>query len=468
MTMVPISVAELVRGTQGALVGGRLDTIVAGVSIDSRTCAPGDVFFAIRGPRLDGHGFVADALARGAAAAVVSRFPIEATVGQGVPLVLVEDTTRALQRLAAFHRKRWPIPVVAVTGSNGKTTTKELCAAVLGERFRVLKAGGSFNNQWGVPLTLLGLAATHEAAVLELGMNAFGEIAALAQLARPQVGVVTMIAPAHLEGVGSLEGVQKAKGELVQAIPADGTVVLNADDPLVLALARHARGRILTYGQAPAADVRLAGIRPVPGGLDFELATDGQRVDVRLPLSGRHNAWNAAAAAAVGLALGVPLAGVATGLGRAVPVKGRLVWREAGGVRVLDDTYNANPVSLRAALDALRDAASGGRLWVVFGDMLELGPASDAAHAEAGCWIAGLPATGLATAGTASRATAAAAARAGCGDVAACPTPEEAAVHVAGRLRTGDVVLVKGSRGMRMERAVEALLGRLGAGAVRC
>jgi UDP-N-acetylmuramyl pentapeptide synthase len=195
---MPISIAELVRGTQGALVGGRLDTIVAGVSIDSRTSAPGDVFFAIRGARLDGHAFVADAVAHGAAAAVVSRFPGEATLTPEVPLVLVEDTTRALQRLAAFHRRRWPIPVVAVTGSNGKTTTKELCAAVLGERFRVLKAGGSFNNQWGVPLTLLGLAATHEAAVLELGMNAFGEIAALAQLARPQVGVVTMIAPAHL------------------------------------------------------------------------------------------------------------------------------------------------------------------------------------------------------------------------------------------------------------------------------
>jgi UDP-N-acetylmuramoyl-tripeptide--D-alanyl-D-alanine ligase len=468
MNMVPISVAELVRGTQGALVGGRLDTIVAGVSIDSRTSAPGDVFFAIRGHRLDGHAYLADALGRGAAAAVVSRFPIEARVGAGVPLLLVEDTTRALQRLAAFHRRRWPIPVVAVTGSIGKTTTKELCAAVLAERFRVLKAGGSFNNQWGVPLTLLGLAATHEAAVLELGMNAFGEIAALAQLARPQVGVVTMIAPAHLEGVGSLEGVQKAKGELVEAIPADGTVVLNADDPLVLVLARRARGRVLTYGEAPGADVRIAGVRLVGGGLGFELASNGERVEVRLPLSGRHNAWNAAAAATVGLALGVPLAGVATGLGRAVPVKGRLVWREASGVRILDDTYNANPVSLRAALDVLQDAANGGRVWVVFGDMLELGPASDAAHLEAGRWIAGLPAAGLVTAGPAARATAAAATRAGLGDVTACPTPEDAAVHVAGRLRTGDVVLVKGSRGMRMERAVEALLARLGAGAVRC
>jgi UDP-N-acetylmuramoyl-tripeptide--D-alanyl-D-alanine ligase len=466
--MATLSIAELVRGTQGALVGGRLEAAVTGVSIDSRTCARGDVFFAIRGPRQDGHAFVADVLARGAGAAVVSRYPGEECWPAEFPLIVVEDTTHALQRLAASYRRRWAIPVVAVTGSNGKTTTKELCAAVLSERFRVLKAGGSFNNQWGVPLTLLGLSPAHQAAVLELGMNAFGEIAALAQLARPQVGVITMIAPAHLEGVGSLEGVQKAKGELVQAIPPDGTVVLNADDPLVLGLAREARGRVLTYGHAPTADVQLGEVTPSGGGLAFTLATDGQRVDVRLPLSGRHNAWNAAAAAAVGVALGVPLAVAVEGLGRAAPVKGRLVWREAGGVHILDDTYNANPVSLRAALDALRDAGGPGRLWVVFGDMLELGPAGDQAHAEAGRWIAALPAAGLATAGAATRATAAAAAAAGCPDVQPCRTPEEAAAHVAARVRPGDRVLVKGSRGMRMERAVEAVLVRLGEGGTQC
>jgi UDP-N-acetylmuramoyl-tripeptide--D-alanyl-D-alanine ligase len=468
MTMATLSIAELVRGTQGALVGGRLEAAVTGVSIDSRTCAAGDVFFAIRGPRQDGHAFLPDVLARGAGAAVVSRYPSEERWPAELPLVLVEDTTHALQRLAAFYRRRWAIPVVAVTGSNGKTTTKELCAAVLSERFRVHKAGGSFNNQWGVPLTLLGLSPLHQAAVLELGMNAFGEIAALAQLARPQIGVITMIAPAHLEGVGSLEGVQKAKGELVQAIPPDGTVVLNADDPLVLGLAREARGRVLTYGHAATADVRLGEITPSGGGLAFTLATDGQRVDARLPLSGRHNAWNAAAAAAVGVALGVPLAVAVEGLGRAAPVKGRLVWREAGGVRILDDTYNANPVSLRAALDALRDAGGPGGLWVVFGDMLELGPGSEPAHAEAGRWIATLPAAGLATAGAAARATAATAAAAGCPDVQACRTPEEAAAHVAARVRPGDRVLVKGSRGMRMERAVEAVLARLGEGVPRC
>ena len=463
-----LSLADLVRGTQGALVGGRLERVVTGVSIDSRTCRPGDVFFAIRGPRQDGHAFLADALGRGAAAAVVSRYPAETALPAEFPLVVVEDTTHALQRLGAFHRRRYSLPVVGVTGSIGKTTTKELAAAVLAQRFRVLKATGSLNNQWGVPLTLLGLTPAHEAAVLELGMNAFGEIAALAQLARPSVGVVTTIAPAHLEGVGSLEGVQQAKAELVQAIPAEGAVVLNADDPLVLALAAEARGRVLTYGRADQADVRLGEVTAAAGGLAFTLACNGTTVPVRLPLPGRHNAWNAAAAAAVGLALGVPVEVAAAGLAGAVPVKGRLVWRQAGVVRILDDTYNANPVSLRAALDALRDADPEGRTWVVFGDMLELGAASDAAHVDAGRWIAALPAAGLATAGTASRATAAAAAAAGCPDVAAHATPEEAAAYVATRVRAGDRVLVKGSRGMRMERAVEALLARLGGGARPC
>jgi UDP-N-acetylmuramoyl-tripeptide--D-alanyl-D-alanine ligase len=461
--MPRLAIAELVEGTGGTLASGRPAGVLTGVSIDSRTCAPGDAFFAIRGPHRDGHAFVGDARARGAGAVVVSHRPAELHLPADFPVILVDDTTVALQRLAAFHRRRLRLPVVAITGSNGKTTTKELTAAVLARRFRVLKAAGSFNNQWGLPLTLLSLEPAHEAAVLELGMNAFGEIAALAQLAQPSVGVVTLIAPAHLEGVGSLEGVQKAKGELVQAIPPDGLVVLNADDPLVLALAREARARVVTYGETAGADVRLADVRTAATGLAFTVTAGGHATAVRLPLAGRHNAWNATAALAVGLALGVPLPTAVAGLAEAAPLKGRLAWREARGVRVLDDTYNANPVSLRAALDALRAAGPGGRMWAVFGDMLELGPISDAAHEEAGRSIAALPAAGLATTGTATRRTAAAARAAGCPDVATFGTPEEAAAHVAARAGSGDRVLVKGSRGMRMERAVEALLARLGA-----
>jgi UDP-N-acetylmuramoyl-tripeptide--D-alanyl-D-alanine ligase len=325
-----LTIAELVRGTQGALVGGRLEAVVSGVSIDSRTCGAGDVFFAIRGPRQDGHAFVGHARARGAGAAVVTHLPPDLVLPPDFPVVVVEDTTSALQRLGAFHRRRQALPVVAVTGSNGKTTTKELAAAVLARRLRVLKAAGSLNNQWGVPLTLLGIEPDHQAVVLELGMNAFGEIAALAQIAQPTVGVVTVIAPAHLEGVGSLEGVQKAKGELVEAIAPDGVVILNQDDPLVAALATRARARVVTYGRAATADVRLGDVTPVGDGLLFSLSAGGGSAPVRLPLCGRHNAWNAAAAAAVGLSLGVSLADAAGALERVVPVKGRLVWREAG------------------------------------------------------------------------------------------------------------------------------------------
>jgi UDP-N-acetylmuramoyl-tripeptide--D-alanyl-D-alanine ligase len=353
--------------------------------------------------------------------------------------------------------------VVAVTGSNGKTTTKELVATVLSARRRVLKPAGSYNNQWGVPLTLLALEAEHEAAVIEIGMNAFGEIAALAQLCQPTVGVVTTIAPAHLEGVGSIEGVQKAKGELVEAIPPDGVVVLNADDPLVLGLAARARGPVMTYGQADRADVRLGDVALADGGLAFRLLAGRAATDVRLPLAGRHNAWHAAAAAAVGLALGVPLDEAGAALALATPIKGRLVWREVGGVRLLDDTYNANPASVRAALDALREAPGGGRRWMILGDMLELGGQTDAAHREVGAWVAALPVTGLLAVGPAMRLAAEAARLAGCQEVATFTTPEGAAEHALTRLGRGDRVLVKGSRGMRMERAVDVLLGRLGA-----
>jgi UDP-N-acetylmuramoyl-tripeptide--D-alanyl-D-alanine ligase len=457
-----LTLAEVVRGVQGALLGGRLDAVAGGVTIDSRTAEHGDVFFAIRGAHQDGHAFVAHARARGATAAVVTRVPPDLTVGPEFGVVLVEDTTQALQRLAAVQRRRFTGPVVAITGSNGKTTTKELTALVLGTRLRVLRPPGSFNNQWGLPLTLLGLDAAHQAVVLELGMNAPGEIAALAQLARPTVGVVTTISAAHLAGVGSLDGVQAAKGELVEAVPADGLVVLNADDHRVAALADRARARVVTFGEGPGADVRVAGLSATPAGLSFTLHAGGQSAMVELPLAGRHNALNAAAAVAVGLALGVALSPGAAVLAQARPVKGRLVWRDAGGVRVLDDTYNANPVSMRAALDTLQDGgAAGAHLWVVLGDMLELGTHTEAAHRDVGSWVAALPVAGFAAVGPAMRAAAATATAAGAREVVTFDTPEQAALHVATRVAPGDRVLVKGSRGMQMERAANALLAHL-------
>jgi UDP-N-acetylmuramoyl-tripeptide--D-alanyl-D-alanine ligase len=387
--MPPFTVQDIVRATQGALVAGDLGIPVTGVSIDSRSLGVGEAFFAIHGHRLDGHVFLADAAARGAACLVVDALPDD--VPANVPLVLVEETTQALGRLAAFHRARFAIPVVAVTGSNGKTTTKELVASVLATRFEVLKPERSFNNQWGLPLTLLRLGPEHQAAVLEIGTNARGEIAALAALAGPTVAIVTTVAAVHTEFLGSLEGVREEKAGLVRALAPTGVAVLNADDARVAGMARDTQARVVTYGRAGTAHVRAVGeVTDDEEGLRFTLEAGGERQGGDAGAGRRHNVTNALAAAA----------GVArhpTGRGRARPggaraVAGRCVWRQAGEITILDDTYNASPVSVRP-LETVGAHRQGRRVVVVLGDMLELGNISDEAHRESAGWSPRCPPT---------------------------------------------------------------------------
>ncbi len=458
--MAPFTVQDIVRATQGALVAGDLGIPVTGVSIDSRTLGVGEAFFAIRGHRLDGHGFLADAAARGAACLVVHALPDD--IPANVPLVLVEETTRALGRLAAWHRGRFAIPVVAITGSNGKTTTKELTAGVLATRWRVLKPERSFNNQWGLPLTLLQLGPDHQAAVLEIGSNAPGEVAALAALTAPSIAVVTTVAAVHTEFLGSLEGVREEKAGLVRALGADGVAVLNADDARVAGMARDTRARIVTYGRAATAHVRaLDDVVDDEAGLRFTLESGGERQAVTLALAGRHNVTNALAAAAAGVALGLPLADVVRGLAAVGSLAGRCVWRQAGAVTLLDDTYNASPGSVRAALDTLAAHRRGRRAVVVLGDMLELGAITDDAHREVGRLVAALPADEFVGVGRAMQAAVEAARDAGLAEARHLTTFEDTVAHLLKRLTAGDVVLVKGSRGMRMERVVDALVARL-------
>jgi UDP-N-acetylmuramoyl-tripeptide--D-alanyl-D-alanine ligase len=377
--------------------------------------------------------------------------------------VLVDETTRALGRLGAWHRARFSIPVAAVTGSNGKTTTKEMMAAVLGALGPVLKPESSFNNQWGLPLTLLKLTAEHRAAALELGTNKPGEIAALAEIARPTVAAVTTVSSAHTEFLGSLDGIQEEKSALVRAIPADGAVVLNADDPRVLAMRAASRPRVWTFSAlGAAADIRAAEISDTPAGAGFVLETPAGQSAVRLRLAGRHNVTNALAAAGVGVALGLPLERIAQGLEAAGPAKGRCVWRRAGALRILDDTYNANPVSMRAALDTLGSSAGAMRRVVVLGDMLELGAISSAEHRELGRAVAASGAAEFVGLGRWSRTAVEAAREAGLGESHHAETFEDTVAHLLKRLAPGDAVLVKGSRGMRMERVVDALLARFG------
>jgi UDP-N-acetylmuramoyl-tripeptide--D-alanyl-D-alanine ligase len=461
--MPPFSVQDIVRATQGALVAGDLGVPVTGVSIDSRSLGVGEAFFAIRGYRLDGHAFLAEAASRGAACLIVHT--LHDDVPPNVPLVLVEDTTRALGMLAAYHRARFSLPVVAVTGSNGKTTTKELIAGVLGTRWQVLKPAGSFNNQWGLPLTLLKLGAEHQALALEIGSQHPGEIAALAALARPTVSVVTTVAHAHTEFLGSLDGVRAEKVALVRALTPEGRAILNADDPRVAGMARDSRAPVITYGHAPSADVRATGdVVEDAQSLAFTLEHAGARAPVTIAFAGRHNVTNALAAASVGVALGWPLDEIARGLGEARPVAGRCVWRDAGGVRILDDTYNANPVSVRSALDtvaARRAAGPPGRLVVVLGDMLELGAVAEEAHGEMGRAVVTAGADEFVGVGRLSRLAVEAARAAGLGEAHHATTFEDTVAHLLKRLAPNDVVLVKGSRGMRMERVVDALVARL-------
>jgi UDP-N-acetylmuramoyl-tripeptide--D-alanyl-D-alanine ligase len=456
---VPFTVQDIVRATHGALVAGDLGIPVTGVSIDSRSLAVGEAFFAIHGHRLDGHAFLGDAAARGAACLIVHALPDD--VPANVPLVLVEDTTRALGRLAAWHRARFAIPVVAVTGSNGKTTTKELTAGVLSTRWEVLRPERSFNNQWGLPLTLLKLSPEHQATVLEIGSNARGEVAALAALAAPTVGIVTTVAAVHTEFLGSLDGVREEKAGLVRSLAADGVAVLNADDARVAGMARDTRARVVTYGLSRTALVRATDVVESEAGLTFTLATGAERHLVTLGLAGRHNISNALAAAAAGVALGFPLTDIARGLGGVRPVAGRCVWRHAGEVTILDDTYNASPVSVRAALETVAARRQGRRVIVVLGDMLELGPISDEAHREVGRQVAALPADELIGLGRATQATVEAARDAGLVKATHLTTFEDTVAHLLKRLSSGDLVLVKGSRGMRMERVVDALVARL-------
>jgi UDP-N-acetylmuramoyl-tripeptide--D-alanyl-D-alanine ligase len=459
--MAPLSVEDVVRGTQGALVAGDLGVPVTGVSIDSRRLAIGEAFFAIRAAR-DGHDFLRDAASRGASCLVVHNLPDD--LPPSVPTVLVDDTTRALGRLAAYHRARFDVPVAAVTGSNGKTTTKEMMAGVLSALGPVVKPEGSFNNQWGLPLTLLRLSPEHRAMALELGANTPGEIESLAAICRPTVGVVTVVQGAHTEFFGSLDGVAQEKSALVRAIPPDGAVVLNADDPRVLAMHPLARARVIYFSTRPGADVVAAS--PAvdgPDGLAFTLGIGRARRPVRLAFAGRHNVTNALAAAGVGRALGLSIEQIAAGLESARPVKGRCVWRPAGRIRILDDTYNANPGSVGASLETLAATSPGSRRVVVFGDMLELGDISEAAHREMGRAVAASGAAEFVGLGRWAQVAVEAARQAGLAESHHVTTFEDAVALLLKRLAPGDAVLVKGSRGMRMERVVDALVARFGA-----
>lgn len=429
------------------------EEIAQGYSIDSRTVAAGEVFFAVKGDRFDGHDFVVSALERGAVAAVVRCDQLQRYQDTS-RLLAVEDTLGALQMLATAVRKVWGKPLAGVTGSAGKTTTKEAIAHVLASRFRVLKSEGNFNNHFGLPLMLLKLEPEHDVAVIEMGMSHAGEITALAKIAQPEIGIVTNVAPVHLEFFDSVAGIARAKYELIESLPANGTAILNADDEYVSQFGRDFKGRVIMYGTAPTADVRAENIQSCgTEGTQFDIVTPGGRETARLALVGAHNVLNGLAAVSVALARGLKLPEAVAALATLAPADKRGQVLQVGNITVVNDCYNSNPKALNAMVDALANMKARRRI-VVAGEMLELGPTGDAMHREAGKHLADKKIDVLLGVRGLAQALVEGARQAGAkADFVA--TPEEAGDWLARETRDGDVVLLKGSRGVKLEKALE-------------
>lgn len=481
---MPLFTAEEIREITGAKVlagevSRRRGPGIRRVVTDSREARRGALFVALKGERFDGHQFIEAAFRQGAVGALVQedyKPPRALRGGNGrsapapltVPVILgVPDPLLAYQQLAAHHRNRFPLPLVAVTGSNGKTTTKDMVACVLAERWEVLKTEGNLNNRIGVPKTLLRLASRHGAAVVEMGVDHRGQTTRLCEIAGPTVGLITNIGPDHLEFFGTLQASADAKGELLDQLPPDGAAVLNADDRFFPDLASRARCPVVSFGVAAGAQVRAEAVVMDPRrGTRFQLLLPGRTrgVPVALRVHGRHNLSNALAAAAVGHVLGASGPMIARGLARFKPGWMRSQVLRVGNARVINDCYNANPASMKAAIGLLSELGAGGRTIAVLGDMLELGPNALDLHREVGAYLAQLGIGHLIACGALGRGIAEGARAAGMASdrVQEATDAEAAAPLLKDLMQDGDVVLLKGSRAVRMERVLEALKNQRG------
>jgi UDP-N-acetylmuramoyl-tripeptide--D-alanyl-D-alanine ligase len=428
------------------------ELVAMGYSIDSRTLHPGDLFFAITGERFDGHDYVKMALEKGAVAAIVQAGRVLDADPQR--LLTVDDTLKALQSLGAAARRLWGKPLLAVTGSAGKTTTKDILAHLLGTRFRVMKTTGNLNNHIGLPLQLLRLEAEHDIAVVEMGMNHLGEIRALGQLAHHDLAVVTAVAPVHLEFFNSLAEIARAKYEIIETLHSGGVAVLNADDDYVCQFGRDFKGKVVTFGLRRAADVSAQNVRlKGADGSSFDLVAGSIREHVSLPLVGEHNIYNALAASAAALQRGVAPSDVTLALAAIQPGDKRGQVLELAGATVINDCYNSNPRALDAMIDTLASMPAQRRI-LVAGEMLELGPTGEALHRDCGRHAAEKKIDIV----IGVRGMAKALAEAACGagvQARFAETPEEAGEWLARELRPADAVLLKASRGVKLERALE-------------
>lgn len=443
------SLEEVLEATRGQCVKMGKAVRFHGVSTDTRAIVRGSLFVALSGERFDGHEFIAQAIENGASGIILGRGldlpPNQAT------LILVENPRKALQDLARFHRCRFQVPIIAVTGSNGKTSTKDMIAAILSTQLRVLRTEENYNNEIGLSQTLLRMDSSHEAVVVEMGMRGKGEIAELATMARPTVGVVTNVGETHLERLGSIENIAAAKAELIKALPDSGVAVLNADDGRVCAMRALTAARSVSFGRQNDADVQAKNITQDLLGVAFDCVDGDETFPFFVPVPGMHTVYNALAAITVGRLLGLKMKDIAAGLAQYQPGKMRLNLCQYGRIKVIDDTYNASPLSMAAAIEVLSELGRERKVAVV-GDMLELGSAAQAAHEQVGRHLASIGAEVVITVGEMAGFAAEAARQQGVAVVISCRNHEQAIGELKKHLLPGDMVLLKGSRGMQMEK----------------
>jgi UDP-N-acetylmuramoyl-tripeptide--D-alanyl-D-alanine ligase len=455
---------EILKATGGVPLRGGVGWSCRGISTDTRTLTAGNLFIALAGENFDGHDCLAQAAERGAAGFLIRTDAAGklATAPEELPAIGVPDTLRALGDIACDWRRRFPVPVIAITGSSGKTTTKEMVAAIAARTRNLLRTEGNLNNQIGLPLTLLRLHGRHELAIVEMGTNSPGEIATLAAIAGPDIGLITNIGPAHLEGLGSLTAIQEEKGSLFEMMAGRGTAIINHDDPAIGLLAKRWRGKRISFGLGPGAGVTARGIEPAgPEGVRFQLVIDGIGIPVFLTALGEHNVMNALAAAAAAWSLGFDRQEIAAGLAAFRPVPGRTEIRRLGnGAFMIIDAYNANPDSVREAIKTLQGLRGNGDAVVILGDMLELGEQSEALHGEIGELLADAGIREIFLKGSLTEALATGAMRQGfpAKRITFFEAPEEVVSSLQSRLKKDDWILIKGSRKMKMEKVAEKII----------
>jgi UDP-N-acetylmuramoyl-tripeptide--D-alanyl-D-alanine ligase len=451
--MESLSLAQIAAFAGGSIASGNAETLVSRVSTDSRTLQTGDLFVPLRGENFDGHKFIGQAAERGAVGAMVEE-SWRGNEPENFGLIHVADTLVGYQTLAANYRASLPLKVIAITGSNGKTSTKDFVAATLARKFRVTKTEGNFNNHVGLPQTMLAANREDEIAVWEIGMNHPGEIAALAKLAAPDVAIITNVGIAHIEFMGSREAIAEEKGALAEAVAANGTVILNADDAFTESIAKGTGAKIILAG-IENGSVRATDITQHSTGSEFTILEGAHRCRAQLPVPGIHMVQNAILAIAAGRVFGLSLEECAVGLASTPLTKARLQIREIDGIQFIDDSYNANPDSMKAALRTLVELDADGRRIAVLGEMGELGAESERGHRDVGEAAAELRVDELIAVGAIGAAIAHAAKKAGLQKSVAVDSPREAAELLEGSATPGDLVLIKGSRSARMERVLD-------------